>query len=143
MLFFVGCIQVFMVAGRAGMPLVVRLYVCGHLQLTMIAQFWSFANDVYTKAEGDRLFPLIAVGSTAGAPLARRRQALFARGCLLGDDADRGRAAALPARGSGPALGSLSAPLAVKGSGFGLVLGNRYLRLVALSGPAERRQHDR
>jgi AAA family ATP:ADP antiporter len=31
-----------------------------------IAQFWSIANDVMTEAEGKRLFPLIAVGGTAG-----------------------------------------------------------------------------
>ncbi|MCK5799891.1 MAG: translocase, partial [Deltaproteobacteria bacterium] len=31
------------------------------------AQFWSFANDVYTREEGERLFPLIAIGSATGA----------------------------------------------------------------------------
>jgi AAA family ATP:ADP antiporter len=35
----------------------------------MVAQFWSFANDIYTKSEGDRLFPIIAIGATAGAPI--------------------------------------------------------------------------
>jgi AAA family ATP:ADP antiporter len=31
--------------------------------------FWSFANDVYSRAEGNRLFPVIAIGATAGAPV--------------------------------------------------------------------------
>ena len=47
----------------------------------MIAQFWSMANDIYSKPEGDRLFPLIAIGSTAGAPLgAALAERLFAFG---------------------------------------------------------------
>ena len=53
----------------------------GIFSLTLIAQFWSFANDIYRKADGDRLFPLIAVGATAGAPLgAAVAPALFSRG---------------------------------------------------------------
>jgi len=35
----------------------------------MIAQFWSYGSDVYNHADGKRLFPLIAIGSAAGAPL--------------------------------------------------------------------------
>lgn len=35
----------------------------------IIAQFWSYANDVYSKEAGERLFPMIAIGMTAGAPL--------------------------------------------------------------------------
>jgi AAA family ATP:ADP antiporter len=33
----------------------------------VIAQFWSFANDVYTTDEGKRLFPIVAFGGSAGA----------------------------------------------------------------------------
>ena len=33
----------------------------------VIAQFWSFANDVYDKAEGERLFPVIMFGQSVGA----------------------------------------------------------------------------
>ncbi len=33
----------------------------------IIAQFWSFANDVYTKPEGERLFPIVAFGQSLGA----------------------------------------------------------------------------
>jgi AAA family ATP:ADP antiporter len=35
----------------------------------VIAQFWSFANDVYTTEEGKRLFPIVAFGQSAGAVL--------------------------------------------------------------------------
>ncbi|HSJ76752.1 MAG TPA: hypothetical protein VK899_11350, partial [Gemmatimonadales bacterium] len=36
----------------------------------IIAQFWSFANDLYTKEQGERLFALVAFGGSAGAVLA-------------------------------------------------------------------------
>src|SRR5690242_20111311 len=67
----VACIQAFFLLGRAGVPFVgfVFYVFIGIFSLTLIAQFWSFANDIYAKAEGDRLFPVIAVGATAGAPL--------------------------------------------------------------------------
>lgn len=41
----------------------------GIFNISMVAQFWSFANDIYTKQAGDRLFPVIVIGQTAGAPL--------------------------------------------------------------------------
>ncbi|MBI4501774.1 MAG: hypothetical protein HY700_11500, partial [Gemmatimonadetes bacterium] len=33
------------------------------------AQFWSFANDVYSEDEGKRLFPIVAFGQSSGAVL--------------------------------------------------------------------------
>jgi AAA family ATP:ADP antiporter len=42
------------------------LYV-GVLSLTVIAQFWSFANDVYTPDQGKRLFAIIGLGGSLGA----------------------------------------------------------------------------
>jgi len=39
----------------------------GIFNLMVIAQFWAFANDLYTKEQGARLFPLIGVGSSLGA----------------------------------------------------------------------------
>lgn len=48
----------------------------GVFSVTLIAHFWSFANDLYAKSAGERLFPLIAVGATcgsvAGSALAKR-----------------------------------------------------------------------
>lgn len=51
-------------------PLVGFLFFvwCGIFSLSVIAQFWSYANDVYTKDQGDRLFPIIGIGMVAGAP---------------------------------------------------------------------------
>ena len=41
----------------------------GIFSLSIIAQFWSYANDIYTKDAGNRLFPMIGIGMTAGSPL--------------------------------------------------------------------------
>jgi ATP:ADP antiporter, AAA family len=70
-LFFVGCIQFFFIGSKLGVPHLGFIFFVwvGIFSLTTIAQFWSYANEIYSKAEGDRLFPLIAVGSAAGAPL--------------------------------------------------------------------------
>jgi ATP:ADP antiporter, AAA family len=39
----------------------------GIFSVTVVAQFWAFATDVYEADRGERLFPLIAIGATAGA----------------------------------------------------------------------------
>jgi ATP:ADP antiporter, AAA family len=41
----------------------------GIFSVTLVAQFWSFASDVYGEARGKRLFPLVAVGASTGAAL--------------------------------------------------------------------------
>ena len=139
--FFIACIQLFFLARWAGLPYVgFAFYVwVGIFSLTLIAQFWSFANDIYSKPEGDRLFPLIAVGSTAGAPLgALIAEELFAFGikprvmmeiaaALLVVHAWLYRAGRLPV-GDAPA----AAATGRAAGGFGTVLGSPFLRLIAL-----------
>ena len=39
----------------------------GIFGVLVVMQFWAFAADLYTDEQGKRLFPLIAVGATAGA----------------------------------------------------------------------------
>src|SRR5258708_40303638 len=80
-LFFVGCIQLFFLGSRTGVPHLGFIFFVwvGIFSLTTIAQFWSYANEIYARADGERLFPLIAVGSAAGAPLrAALAERLFA-----------------------------------------------------------------
>jgi AAA family ATP:ADP antiporter len=71
LLFFVANIELFHFAGLAQVPYVgVVFYIwVGIFSLATIAQFWSFANDIYGPEDGARLFPLIAIGATAGSPL--------------------------------------------------------------------------
>ncbi len=136
----VACIQLFFLLGRAGVPFVgFGFYVfVGIFSLTLIAQFWSFANDIYVKAEGDRLFPIIAIGATAGAPLgAMLASELFAMGIspwlmmqiatglLLVHTA---MYAWVRRHGSGQAKGKS----ATSANGFALVFASPYLRLIAL-----------
>ena len=39
----------------------------GVFNVFVVAQFWSFANDIYTEGQGRRLFPLVGVGASLGA----------------------------------------------------------------------------
>ena len=70
-LFFVANILAFAVAVHADLPFIgVIFYIwVGFFSLSIIAQFWSFGNDIYTKAAGNRLFPVIGLGATAGSPV--------------------------------------------------------------------------
>lgn len=69
-LFFVACLVVFFLLGSAGVPLGVPFFLwVGIFNLMIVAQFWSFANDVYTNDEGERLFPLVQFGASVGAVL--------------------------------------------------------------------------
>ena len=67
-LFFAANLLLFIVAVRAGLQVgIVYFLWVGIFNLMAIAQFWAFANDLYTKEQGRRLFPLIGVGSSLGA----------------------------------------------------------------------------
>ena len=70
-LFFIVCIELFAAAVAARVPYVgVAFFIwVGIFNMSLVAQFWSFANDIYSKEAGDRLFPIIVIGMTAGAPL--------------------------------------------------------------------------
>src|SRR6476469_4574840 len=70
-LFFIACIELFASAVASRVPYVgVAFFIwVGIFNMSLVAQFWSFANDIYSKEAGDRLFPIIVIGMTAGAPL--------------------------------------------------------------------------
>ena len=66
--FFLGCLIGFFVLARTGAPIGVFFYIwLGIFNVMVIAQFWSFANDLYTSDEGKRLFPIVAFGQSGGA----------------------------------------------------------------------------
>lgn len=68
--FFAACLVVFFALGTAGVPLGIPFYLwVGIFNLMIVAQFWAFANDVYTNDEGERLFPLVQFGASVGAVL--------------------------------------------------------------------------
>jgi AAA family ATP:ADP antiporter len=117
----------------------------GVFNVMVVAQFWGFANDLYDKEQGERLFPVVALGSGCGAvagaavaePLIRRlgvpSMLLLAAGLLVScaglyfwlelreSSAKRG--------GAKPDEPQASSD---KRGGFQLVLSHRYLLLLAL-----------
>lgn len=68
--FFISNMILFYIAALAGVPFVGFFFYAwvGVFSVAMVAQFWSFANDVYSREAGERLFPIIAIGATAGSP---------------------------------------------------------------------------
>ncbi|MEJ2484007.1 MAG: hypothetical protein P8049_13080, partial [Gemmatimonadota bacterium] len=67
-LFFAACLVLFFLLGQSGLNLGVVFFLwVGIFNLMVIAQFWAFANDLYTNDEGERLFPLVQFGASAGA----------------------------------------------------------------------------
>jgi ATP:ADP antiporter, AAA family len=141
-LFFIVCIELFAAAVAARVPFIgVAFFIwVGIFNMSLVAQFWSFANDIYSKEAGDRLFPIIVMGMTAGAPIGSFVAArLFSLGmtpqlilqisaALLSlsvllylriNSSETKRNATAPA------------PLSTAG-GFRLVLNNGYLRLIAV-----------
>jgi len=72
-IFFTSCLIVFYVLARFQVPLAIIFFLwIGIFNLMVIAQFWSFANDVYTKEEGERLFAIVGFGASLGAVVGAR-----------------------------------------------------------------------
>jgi AAA family ATP:ADP antiporter len=118
----------------------------GIINVFLIAQFWSFANDIYTEQQGKRLFAIIAIGQSLGAVLGPKIAASFATdifflllisagifgACMvLYNIVNRREVSALSDAAGGGQADESETPLA-KGGGFGLVFKSRYLLLIAL-----------
>jgi AAA family ATP:ADP antiporter len=142
-LFFVVCLELFSFAGRAGTPHVGVVYYIwvGIFSLATIAQFWSFANDIYSREAGERLFSFIFLGATLGAPAgAWVAGRLFAAHVSPYDMMHVTTVLLLlhlalyrvvDRRESGrPGQSAAASPLSGAG-GFGLVFRSRYLSLLA------------
>ncbi|MGH9238685.1 MAG: NTP/NDP exchange transporter [Vicinamibacterales bacterium] len=119
----------------------------GVFNLMVIAQFWSFANDLYTPEQGKRLFAIVGFGGSVGAAfgsviarwLASQFGAFFMMivaasmlaACMLLTNVvhrrdRRGRTATTPGeRSAEQAIGG-------RGDGFRLVLAERYLLCIGL-----------
>jgi AAA family ATP:ADP antiporter len=143
-LFFAANIVAFALAVAAEVPFIgVAFYVwVGFFSLSIIAQFWSYANDIYTKEAGNRLFPVIGIGMTAGTPvgawIAERlfdahvhvQVMLYLAAALLLLSLG---AYFLVNRVAGERHGADAAPAALaRGDGFALVFANRYIILIAV-----------
>lgn len=68
-LFFASHLIVFYVLSKtslhASLGLAFFVWV-GIFNMMLVAQFWAFANDMYTEEQGKRLFALLGIGAAAG-----------------------------------------------------------------------------
>ncbi len=144
-LFFISNLVLFYLVAQLRVPLGVVFFLwVGIFNLFILAQFWSFANDIYSEEQGKRLFAIVAFGGSAGAVLGPKLASLLfepfgpyllmlVTASLLGisliipnlinrNEAMRGQRAERSA--------DAAKPLA-KGGAFKLVIGKRYLLLIA------------
>ena len=66
--FFASHLLLFYLFGAAGARIGIVFYLwAGVFNLIVTAQFWAFANDIYTSERGRRLFPIVGLGASLGA----------------------------------------------------------------------------
>lgn len=65
---FIACLPLFylLAEAKASIGIVFFLWI-GIFSLMVIAQFWAYANDIYSADAGKRLFAFIAFGASSGA----------------------------------------------------------------------------
>lgn len=142
--FFASHLLLFVAAINGGWQVgVAYFFWVGIFNLMVVAQFWAFANDLYTEEQGKRLFALIGIGGSLGAWLGSVRAGSIvetqgparllavAFGILLLCAALVPVIRALTSRARPRAAAAADRPLG-RESGFALVRGDRYLRLLAL-----------
>ena len=67
-LFFVACLLGFYLLAGLGISLGVPFYLwVGIFNVMLVAQFWSYANDLYSTDQGKRLFVILGFGASGGA----------------------------------------------------------------------------
>jgi AAA family ATP:ADP antiporter len=68
MVFFASHLAIFIACGRLGFREGIAFFLwVGVFNVMVISQLWAFANDLYTQRQGERLFPLLGLGSSLGA----------------------------------------------------------------------------
>ncbi len=147
-LVFASNLLLFFGLSLAGVAIGLAFYLwAGVFNMMVIAQFWSFAADVYTEEQGKRLFAILGIGSTVGAVAGSGIAALLVRpvgiyGLMIAAAvfllASLGLTAIVNRREerriASHALGKpvqVEAPLGKEG-GFSLILADRYLLLIAV-----------
>ncbi len=136
-----ACLLGFFALGRGGVPIELAFFIwLGIASVLLVAQFWSYANDLYTEEQGERLFAIIATGGSVGAIIGPRIAryvetltlmlvaAVILVACIVLFNViehvhQRQRAA--------PSPEAVSSPLSGAG-GLSLVLRDRYLLMIAM-----------
>jgi AAA family ATP:ADP antiporter len=64
----IACLAAFFALAELGVTIGLAFFVwIGIVNMFLVAQFWSYANDLYTEEQGKRLFAIIAIGGSLGA----------------------------------------------------------------------------
>jgi len=149
---FAACLLVFYALARLGTRLDIPFFLwIGIFNMMIVAQFWGFANDIYSKDEGERLFPIVGFGASIGAVFGSRLAArliapfgiyeLMLLGCVLlvlqaavtnlvdRDVAEKRQRTAVSAAAVGPAPGK---PVSPGFNAFTLVFSKPYLLSMGL-----------
>jgi len=144
-LFFASHLVLFWIGSRVpaierNIGLVFFVWV-GIFNMMVVAQFWAFANDLYTQEQGKRLFALVglgaSVGAAAGAYVTGFLKALgvynllVVSAAMLAGCALLSQMAYVRERGKAPPVETAKEEPEKKGA-FGLVFGNPYLLYIAL-----------
>jgi ATP:ADP antiporter, AAA family len=155
-LFFASNLLIFALLGVGGMRIGIPFYLwIGVFNMAAVAQFWAFANDLYSTERGKRLFPVIGVGASLGALVGSgltsilfggigpyRLMLIAAAGLLVPvgltvwvhrrERAQSAGPRAVTARAASEKDEAAPEQPLSRAGGFQLVASNRYLRLIAL-----------
>jgi AAA family ATP:ADP antiporter len=148
--FFTACLVAFYILAQVGVSLAIPFFIwIGVFSLMIVAQFWSFANVIYGKSEGERLFAIVGFGASLGAVVGARvadrliepvginnllllGAAVLGSQVLLTNYVDRREADRKAARQAAGTAGKKPVKGAVSSAAFALVFRTRYLLLMAL-----------
>ncbi len=122
----------------------------GIFNMMLVAQLWAFANDIYDKERGERLFVVVGLGASIGAIAGSGVNAILSRWfdvfgmllvsaialagvALISEVVHRRESARSSRPSSAPAVAPSLAPpvLGARKGAFRLVLRERYLTLIA------------
>ena len=144
-LFFASHLVIFYLIGLSGVHIGIAFFLwIGVFSMVVVAQFWAFANDLYTNDRGKRLFPILGMGANLGAVVGSGFASaafggfgpyslmLVAAAGLLVPVAltiwvNRREQTVSPGTSSGEADKAVGGP-----GGFQLVMSDRYLLLIAV-----------
>jgi AAA family ATP:ADP antiporter len=142
--FFVSNLFIFFLLGRAQLEIGVVFFLwVGLFNVMLLAQFWAFANDVYTEDQGKRLFAIVGIGSSLGAifgariaeslfkPIGPYSMMLVTAAMLLVSMVLTTWIHRREGDGSRPHSEAMAKPVGTSG-GFQLIFRHRYLLLIAI-----------
>jgi AAA family ATP:ADP antiporter len=144
-LFFASNLLLFAFLGSRGIHEAIPYFIwVGIFNVFTVAQLWAFATDLYTEAQGKRLFPMLGVGASIGAvggawiagkiikPLGPFNVMLIAAGALCLCAALSRWASHVISQHEGEREQKKNVETLGKEGGFQLLISDPYLRLIAI-----------